>query len=193
VDLKKPNAAPPEQYNQNIVNEHKRTTQTTSKMNKKVIIPALAGLVSGIILTILIVVTSAQPVMLKEKQIPHNFEAAVELIETTVMQKGWTIPAVHNMQATLANFGHDIEKLKIFEICHPGIAYQVLSMDDERIVSSLLPCRLSVYEKSDGNVYVSWMNMRFMGRLMKGSVPGAFAEASTATDEIINALLNLSQ
>ena len=162
-------------------------------MNRKAIIPALAGLVSGIILTILIVVTSAQPLMLKEKQIPHNFEEAVELIESTVRQKGWTIPAVHNMQATLANFGHDIEKLKIFEICHPDIAYQVLSMDDERIASSLLPCRLSVYEKSDGKVYISWMNMRFVGRLMKGTVPGAFAEASSGTEEIVNALLNLSQ
>ncbi|TVR69698.1 MAG: DUF302 domain-containing protein [Marinilabiliales bacterium] len=158
-------------------------------MNTKVIIPALAGVAAGIILIILIMVSSGQSMMLKEKQVSHNFEDAVELIETTVRQKGWTIPAVHNMQATLANFGHDVEKMKIFEICHPDIAYQILSQDDERIVSSLLPCRLSVYEKSDGNVYVSWMNMRFVGRLMKGAIPGAFAEASSATDQIVNVLL----
>ena len=158
-------------------------------MNRKVIVPALAGVVSGIILTILIIISSAQSMMLKEKQVSHNFEEAVELIETTVRQKGWTIPAIHNMQATLANFGHDVEKMKIFEICHPDLAYQILSRDDERIVSSLLPCRLSVYEKSDGNVYVSWMNMRLMGRLMKGTVPGAFAEASSATEQIVNVLL----
>ena len=158
-------------------------------MNKKVIVPALAGVFIGVIITILIIVSSAQSMMLKEKQVHHNFEEAVELIETTVKLEGWTIPAVHNMQATLTNFGHDIKKMKIFEICHPDLAYQILSRDDERIVSSMLPCRISVYEKSDGNVYVSWMNLGLMGKLMKGGVPGVMAEASHTTEQIVNALV----
>ncbi len=42
--------------------------------------------------------------------------------------------------------------------------------DKAMFVTVMMPCSISVYEKSDGNVYVSTMNAALMGRMFGGTV-----------------------
>ena len=57
---------------------------------------------------------------------------------------------VHDLQATMKKFDKDVRSVKVFDICHPDHSYEILSRDQERIVSNLMPCRIAVYEKNDG-------------------------------------------
>ncbi len=159
-------------------------------MEKKNVIFGVIGILVGIILTGIIMFSSAQSMMLKEEQLNMSFNEAAELLEKTTKDKGWKIPVVHDLQETMSNFGKDVNKAKVFELCHPDHAYKILREDDERIVSSLMPCRISIYEKSDGRVYISWMNTSLMGRMMKGVVPEVMGNASRESEEIINVLLS---
>jgi len=157
-------------------------------MDKKMIITAVAALFAGVILTLGILFLSAQSIMLKESESKYNFENSVEVFTNFVEEKGWKIPTVHDMQETMAKFGKDVLQAKVFELCHPGHAYEILSRDKERVVMSMMPCRVAIYEKTDGKTYVSWMNTGLMGKMMKGVVPRVMKAASHESEELIKSI-----
>lgn len=159
-------------------------------MNTKNLIYLLTGILVGVLLTFTIIYFSAQGIMMKEKPVNMSFAEADTLFQETIIEKGWKLVTIHDLQATMIKFGKDVKSIKVYEICHPDHAYKILSKDDERIVSSLMPCRVSIYEKSNGKVYVSWMNTGLMGSLMKGIVPEVMSDASRESVEIINVLLS---
>jgi len=157
-------------------------------MDKKIIITALASVAAGVVLTLAIMFLSAQSMMLKEQESKYNFEQSVEVFSNFVEENGWKIPVVHDMKETMNKFGKDVLNGKVFELCHPGHAYEILSRDQERIVMSMMPCRVAIYEKSDGKTYVSWMNTGLMGNMMKGVVPKVMKVASSETEALIESI-----
>ncbi len=155
---------------------------------RKEIIFGIVGLVAGILLTSLFAYRAAPGMMLKEAESKYNFEQSVEVFEQTAYDMGWKIPTVHDMKETMANFGKDVNNAKVFELCHPEHAYEILKLDDERIVSSMMPCRVSIYEKSDGKVYVSWMNTSMMGNMMGGVIADVMGIASKESEQMISSI-----
>ncbi len=152
---------------------------------KREFIFAIAGLVIGIVLTSFMAYKSAPGMMLKEAESKYNFEQSVAVFEKTALDMGWKIPTVHDMKETMDNFGKDVRSAKVFELCHPEHAYEILKLDDERIVSSMMPCRVSIYEKSDGKTYVSWMNTAMMGNMMGGVIADVMGIASADSESMI--------
>jgi len=158
-------------------------------MMKKTALLSVAGVLAGVLLTGLLIFLSAQSVMLKEEQSNYDFEQSVLVFEESALSNGWKIPATHDMQETMANFGKDVLQAKVFELCHPEHAYEILSRDKERIVMSMMPCRVAIYEKSDGKTYVSWMNTGLVGGMMKGVVPKVMKQASRESELIVAPLI----
>jgi uncharacterized protein (DUF302 family) len=156
---------------------------------KKNILFVAAGLLTGLLVAVVFIFTTAESIMLSEKQSKYSFERSVELFEETALANGWKIPAVHDMQKTMQNFGKDVLQAKVFELCHPVHAYEILSRDKEKIVLSMLPCRVAIYEKSDGKTYVSYMNTGLMGKMMSGVIPKVMKEASHESEMIIAPLI----
>ena len=156
---------------------------------KKTVLLISAGLVLGIFLTTLFAYRSAPSMMLKEAESSYDFETSVEVFEQTAEEMGWKIPTVHDMQATMDGFGKEVRSSKVFELCHPEHAYEILKLDDERIVSSMMPCRVAIYEKSDGKTYVSWMNTSLMGNMMGGVVADVMGIASQESEKMIGAIV----
>jgi uncharacterized protein (DUF302 family) len=60
----------------------------------------------------------------------------------------------------------------------------MLELNDERIVSVLMPCRISVYEKADGLTYVSLINAGEMTSGLSVNIGRVMKEASAETFEI---------
>ncbi len=159
-------------------------------MSKKNIITGVSGLLIGVVLTMVVMFLSAPSMMLKEDVSKYDFERTAMELRKAIDDHGWKLPTVHDLKETMENFGKTgIKNAKVFEICHPDHAYKILSRDDERIVSSLMPCRISIYEKSDGKVYVSRMNTSLMGSMMKGVVPEVMKDASAESEAIINSII----
>ncbi len=156
---------------------------------KRTLLFGLVGLLVGAFFTMLVLFLSAQSIMLKESESKYSFEKSVEMFEQSAIESGWSIPTVHDMQKTMKKFDKVILKAKVFELCHPDHAYEILSRDKERIVMSMMPCRIAIYEKSDGKTYISWMNTGLMGSMMKGIVPKVMKMASAESEEIVAPLL----
>jgi len=142
-------------------------------------------MLSGIILILLLIVTYGQSMLFDEKESKYEFEETTALLESSAKKHNWKIPAVHDMQKTMRSIEKEVLSERIYELCKPEYAYEVVRYDNERIASTMLPCRVAVYKKSDGKTYVSLMNMNLMGHLMKGSLPDMITKASADIEEIV--------
>jgi len=157
-------------------------------MNRSNIIFLIAGLAAGIVLTSFFAYKSAPGMMLKEAESKYGFEESVAKFEQTAKNIGWKIPTVHDMRKTMDENGYRVNSMKVFELCHPDHAYEILKLDDERIVSNMMPCRVSIYEKSDGKTYVSWMNTSMMGNMMGGVIAEVMGVASADSEKMIKSI-----
>ena len=152
---------------------------------KTMITGLIIGLVAGIVITLLVVFISAPRLFMKETRLSHDFDTAVEKIAATAEAHEWKIPHVHDLQATLKKFGKDVKAVKVFELCHPDYSYEILSRNEERIVSNLMPCRIAVYEKQDGSVWISRMNSGTVAKPMSKVVRTTMSSAAADMEEII--------
>lgn len=86
-----------------------------------------------------------------------SVDEAVAVIETKAQEKGFRVLHVHDVKATLAAKGFEIEPMKIVEICNAKFASQVLAKDKK--ISLMLPCPVSVFVEA-GKTYISALKPR---------------------------------
>jgi uncharacterized protein (DUF302 family) len=153
------------------------------------IIGLTIGVAIGVLISWLLIVARAQGLMLHENVSLYGFEETEEKITKAAAELGWKIPKVHDLQETMTNNGYSVSPVKVMEICKPAFAYQILERGEERIASSLMPCRIALYEKPDGKIYVSRMNSSLIGGLMKGVIPSMMTKAAREMEIILQSVL----
>ena len=146
----------------------------------------LVGFLAGVLITFLVIFISTPSLMLKENKSKYDFETTLAEIEKSVESIGWKIPHVNDLQATMHKFGKDVQQVKVYEICNPEHAYKILKQNNERIISSFMPCRIAIYEKSDGFVYVSRINAGLISKPMNKIIRKTMAIAASETEVIIH-------
>jgi uncharacterized protein (DUF302 family) len=145
----------------------------------------LIGIVSGLLLGLLIAFFISPSLMFREDKHSKDFETTVAKLEQVIENRGWKTPVIHDLQATMLKFGKDVRSVKVLEICHPDHSYEILSRSEEKIVSSMMPCRISVYEKEDGSVWISRMNSGFLAKPMSPVIRKTMSAAAADVEEII--------
>lgn len=84
-----------------------------------------------------------------------NIEAASQSLEAAVKNNGFGVLHIHNLGATLRSKGIAFDgECRVFEICNPGQAAKVLSVDMR--LNMALPCRVSVYSEQ-GKVKIGYI------------------------------------
>lgn len=156
---------------------------------KKELIYGIGGLVAGLLITLIVVYKSAPGLMMVEDESKYSFEETVDVFEKEVKAAKWKVAGMHDMQAILADFGHDVKAIKIFELCSSKYSKTILDLDDERIVSPLMPCRVAIYEKSDGKTYITRMNNTLMAKPFGGVINDVMQQASGETEVFISKLI----
>ncbi|MCX6242097.1 MAG: DUF302 domain-containing protein [Bacteroidetes bacterium] len=120
---------------------------------------------------------------------PFTVPVTVEKLIEVAKLKGWQNPAVHNLQQSLAKSGKEVLPVEVVEICKPEYSGSMLEKNDERIVSVLMPCRISVYEKTDGNTYVALLDMSQLTDGMTETATKAVHAASDESFEIVKSVV----
>ena len=124
-----------------------------------------------------------------EQLSPFDVATTVEKLIEAAAKKEWQNPATHDLQQSLAKSGKEVRPVKVIEICKPEYSGKMLEKSDERIVSVMIPCRISVYEKADGNTYISLLNMEAMAAEMPASIADAVKGASEESFEIVKSVI----
>jgi uncharacterized protein (DUF302 family) len=121
---------------------------------------------------------------------PSRFEfgKTVDLLVAESERRDWKVPAVHDLQLSLAKSGKTVKPVKVIEICKPQYSGKMLELNDERIISVMMPCRISVYEKADGKAYVSLINAGELASGLPANIAGVMKEASDETFEIVKSV-----
>ena len=79
---------------------------------------------------------------IKESQ--KNIDEVTKNLEENIQNAGFGILHIHNLAQTMHNKGVELgEECRIYEICNPKLAKEVLSEDMS--INMVLPCRISVY------------------------------------------------
>ncbi|MGB8489894.1 MAG: DUF302 domain-containing protein [Bacteroidales bacterium] len=118
-----------------------------------------------------------------------GFDETVDLLTAESERRQWKIPAVHDLRQSLAKSGKSVRPVKVIEICKPEYSGQMLELSDERIMSVMMPCRISVYIKEDGKTYIALLNGAAMVSGMPAKIATVMKASSDETFEIVKSVM----
>jgi uncharacterized protein (DUF302 family) len=147
------------------------------------------GLLVGIALVLLVGYKAAPEMMILEDESGLNYEDTVATLTRAAEQQGWKIPKVHELHKTMAKHGHQVKPVTVFELCHVDHAAKVLKDSDSRVVTSLMPCRVSIYVDDEDRVIVSRMNSGAIAQVFNQNVAEVMEVASRETEIILASVL----
>ena len=151
------------------------------------------GLVIGFILGIaslaLVGYTAAPAIMILEDESALSYTETVSTLRKAAEEQGWAIPKVHELDKAMAKHGYEVDPVTVFELCHVDHAAKVLKDADSRVVTSMMPCRVSIYVDRGGKVIVSRMNSAAMARVFNQNVAEVMETASLETEAILASVL----
>jgi uncharacterized protein (DUF302 family) len=157
------------------------------KTKISIIVSVISGFIVGIIFTAVAINVSARKMMIKELKSPFDFDKTVEVMKNRINSKpGWHVTEVIDQnQAGIDNGGFDIGKFKIIKYCHGKFSSEMLKADDRKEIGNMMPKSFAVYEKSNGQVYISTMNGAVIGKLFGGETERIIEESSVEIEDIM--------
>ena len=160
-----------------------------------------ASVIVGLVLGVIVVIGSLQvPAvqqrvaksfgshMLIEIESPLGFDETLEKLEENAKYMGWKVPKKWkiNFQQNLQKVtGTDIGKNQVLKMCEPEAAARILVHDEYKLLTTMMPCTIAVYEKSDGKTYISIMNMEMLGMIYGGVIAEIAAELAPQMMEMV--------
>jgi len=158
-------------------------------MTTQKVIYGLSGFIFGLLIMGLITYSLAADIMMVENESKYSFEETVEKIQQASVEKGWKIPAIHRIDKSVNKLGHYSLPLAVIELCKPDHAAKVLQDDDDKVVTSMMPCRVSIYETKSGKVIVSRMNSGLVSQVFSKTVTETMEAATKDTEEIFASVI----
>lgn len=114
-----------------------------------------------------------------------NFPETLRDFQAKVAEAGWSVLHVNNMAGTLSERGFTVPPVVIIDVCSGAYSHRILSQDDYRPTSAFMPCRVSIYQTSDGKVFVARMNAGAFAGMMPEEVGKVMTESDAAIGRII--------
>ena len=148
----------------------------------------LTGLITGILGTILLAIILVPKILFTVSESKFDFEETASMIEESTKENNWSMPNQYDLQATMAKHGLTVKPVKVYSICKPDIAIRILENDLYRHVSAMMPCRIAIFQKSDGKTYVSRMNAGLLSKLLGGHVKEVMTDAGQDSEKILKPL-----
>ena len=126
---------------------------------------AIAAFFAGILVSGLLAWQVGGALMIQEYPSPFGIEETAARIQANIQATGWDLSGLRSPSNTIRALGATVPNVLLVEACNPDYSKPILKDDNTRILSILMPCTITIYEKEDGKVYIGLMNSALMGRL----------------------------
>ena len=148
------------------------------------------GTIFGFLLMGIIVWIALPPMMIDVHKSQYSFDETVTAVEKVVAaQEGWKVTKVFDIQKNIVDAGYQgMTNVKIIALCNPHYAHSILSEDKDKMVTTMMPLGIGVYETNNGDVYMSEMNVGLMGMMFGGTIAEVMGDASADIDRMIAAV-----
>ncbi|MGM0553088.1 MAG: DUF302 domain-containing protein [Pseudomonadota bacterium] len=127
-----------------------------------------------------------QPDMVMVTPSPLSFPETLQAFHNEASAAGWSILHQNNMAGALSERGFTIDPVVILDVCSGRYSAQILEEDAFRPVSAFMPCRVSIYQDSEGDVFIARMNVPAFLPMM----PDGMAEVMRASSEEIEDIID---
>ncbi len=158
-------------------------------MTGKITVAAIGGFILGILVMSFVTFTGAPELMVVEDESRYGFDETIEAIEASAEDQGGAVPTVHRLHEPVRAEGYEVDRVAVMELCQPHHAAQILSDDEAKVVTSMMPCRISVYETSDERIIISRMNTAMLAERFGGTVAEVMADATEEVEGVLATVL----
>lgn len=142
----------------------------------KTLLSVAGGLVAGVLLMSIALYLLAPGMMLTEQRSPLSLDETTAALEKAATEAGWVVSSIARIDRSVREHGGpEVAPVRLVNLCHADHAGRILQDDSARVVSVMMPCTISVYEKSDGSVWIASMNPGLVGKLFGGVISEVMA------------------
>ncbi len=135
------------------------------------------GFILGVVVVAVVGWNVMPGMMLSEIRSPYSVNETVEKISANAKAEGWTVAGVKPLhKAVKKHGGGDLPPIMLIDLCQANHAFGILKEDANKKLSVFMPCTISVYEKSNGQVFVGVMNAELLGKMFGGSIAKIMGE-----------------
>lgn len=147
----------------------------------------ILGFMAGILFSGAAISISTGEMLVKEIKSPYDFEKTVTVMSERINAKeGWHVTGIIDQnQEVMAHGGYSIGNFKIIKYCSGSYSADMLQADDRKKMGNMMPKSFAVYEKTDGQVYVSTMNGAVMGKLFGGEIERIIEKVSLEVEDMM--------
>lgn len=133
----------------------------------------ISSFLLGIVFALTVAWNSIGGLMFTEQVSPFSVEETTARIQQNIQAagNGWSISGLRNPAKPIEAEGGNVLPVLLIEACSTLYSGPILKDDRVRFLSLLMPCKISIYKKSDGKVYIGILNAGLIGRLF-GSFVG---------------------
>ena len=126
----------------------------------------IVGVALGALLSLVAVWQMAGSLMFEEHESQFTVEETVARIQANVEAagNGWALFGLRYPTRPVEATGVSVLPVIAIEACSPKYSGPILKDDKTRFLSLLMPCKISVYKKTDGKVYIGTMNAGLIGK-----------------------------
>lgn len=104
--------------------------------------------------------------MMAEKKSRLGFSETVAALQESAKKRGWEVGPVVNMQDAMLKAGHkNARPFTMLGLCKRDLAENLLKAQAANKAMPFAPCRISVFEGTDGKVYIAKPNTEFMAQM----------------------------
>lgn len=127
----------------------------------------IIGLAAGLVIAWQATMNIAGSLMFEERVSPFTMEETVARIQHNVVAagNGWSLSGLRYPVRPLEAEGVNALPVMLIEACSTQYSGPILRNDKVRFLSLLMPCKIGVYKKQDGKVYIGIMNAGLIGKL----------------------------
>lgn len=139
------------------------------------------GFVLGLIAAGVLLWSNASGLMFTERESPFGMEETIARIQANIQaqkDKGWELSGLRNPARAINQAGGNVLPVMMVEACSTRYSKPILKDDTKRFLSILMPCKITVYKKNDGKVYIGTMNAALVGKLFGSNVAGIMAQVA---------------
>ncbi|WP_018233320.1 DUF302 domain-containing protein [Thioalkalivibrio thiocyanodenitrificans] len=126
-----------------------------------------------------------QPQLVQVVKSNKSFPETLRVFREEVVKAGWSVLNVNNMAGVLSERGFTLDPVVILDVCSGKYSARILGNDDYRPISAFMPCRVSIYQTSGGEVFIARMNTGAFVDMMPPEVAEIMSASDSEIEEII--------
>lgn len=126
-----------------------------------------------------------QPQMVVVVQSNKPFAETLKAFRDEAIKAGWSVLNSTNMAGILSERGFTLAPVVILDVCSGKYSAQILRNDAYRPISAFMPCRISIYQTTDGKVFVTRMNTAAFTSMMPAEVADVMKSSDAEIAQII--------